>query len=77
MPPRDGAERTIAAAKGTEKIAVEIKTFGGPSDTRDQEDALGQFIYYYSLLVRVEPGRRLFLAVTDETYATVLSEPGP
>lgn len=37
-----GAEREIIAAqKGNEKIAVEIKSFIGHSDLNDFEDALG------------------------------------
>lgn len=32
-----GAERLLAAEKGRQKIAVEIKTFAGPSDVKDLE----------------------------------------
>ena len=39
-----GAERLLAAERGTEKIAVEIKSFLGQSDVRDLEDAVGQFV---------------------------------
>lgn len=39
-----GAERLIiGASKGTEKIAVEIKTFAGASDIQDFDQAIGQF----------------------------------
>jgi hypothetical protein len=37
-----GAERLIAAERGSEKIAVEIKTFLGASEIRDFELAVGQ-----------------------------------
>ncbi len=36
-----GAERVIAAERGRDKIAVEIKTFQGASDIRDLEIAIG------------------------------------
>jgi len=38
-----GAERMLAAEKGQEKIAVEIKSFQGASDVRDLEMAIGQY----------------------------------
>ncbi len=46
-----GAERNdvIAAEKGIEKIAVEIKSFLGHSDLNGFEDELGQFLIYYVL----------------------------
>ena len=39
-----GAERLIAAQKGTQKIAVEIKTFGSLSEMEDLEKAVGQYV---------------------------------
>ena len=36
-----GAERVLAAQKGAEKIAVEIKSFIGQSEMADLEQALG------------------------------------
>ena len=56
-----GAERLLAAEKGEEKIAVEIKSFRGASDIHDLEVAVGQYVLYRSLLTRFEPDRRLFL----------------
>ncbi|MBC8078109.1 MAG: hypothetical protein H7Y32_18675, partial [Chloroflexales bacterium] len=50
-----GAERVLAAERGSEKIAVEIKVFHGASDIRDLEIALGQYVFYRSLLSRFEP----------------------
>src|SRR5262245_33940113 len=69
-----GAERLIAAEKGSEKIAVEIKSFQGPSDVRDLEVAMGQFVFYRSLLARYEPGRTLFLAVPMTVFSGILQE---
>jgi len=39
-----GAEKLIAAEKGSRKIAVEIKSFSGRSEVADLEKALGQYI---------------------------------
>jgi len=61
-----GAERVIAAEKGTRKIAVEIKTFGGPSPMADMERALGQYVLYRIFLKRTDPERELYLAVPED-----------
>lgn len=68
-----GAERVLAAVKGPRKIAVEIKTFAGPSDVRDLEDAVGQFVLYDHALRRVEPDRSLYLAVPDAAWQVVFA----
>ncbi len=68
-----GAERVIAAEKGVRKIAVEIKTFSGPSDVKDLEDAVGQFVLYEHALRRAEPDRSLYLAVPDAVWALVFA----
>jgi hypothetical protein len=70
-----GAERILAAEKGSKKIAVEIKSFQGASDIRDLEVALGQYVFYRSLLTRFEPDRKLFLAVPASIFASTLDEP--
>lgn len=69
-----GAERMIAAERGKEKIAVEIKTFRGASDIRDLEVAIGQYALYRSSLSRVEPERFLYLAVPQSVFETILTE---
>ena len=61
-----GAERVIAAEKGTRRIAVEIKTFGGPSPMTDMERAIGQYVLYRIFLKRTEPDRELYLAVPQD-----------
>ncbi len=63
-----GAERVIAAEREGEKIAVEVKSFLGPSLIRDVELALGQYVLYLSLLRKTEPERKLFLAISHLTY---------
>lgn len=68
-----GAEQMIAATRGTERIAVEIKSFLGRSSVADLEQALGQYLLYRVLLARQEPERTLFLAVPVNAYEGVLS----
>lgn len=71
-----GAERaTIGAARGDERIAVEISSFVADSPVRDLEQAVGQFVVYRALLARAEPGRTLFLAVPTHVDEGVMSEP--
>ncbi len=64
------AERLIAAERGEEKIAVEIKSFIGTSAISDFHTALGQFLNYKIMLEVNEPARQLYLAVPLETYET-------
>jgi XisH protein len=50
--PRDylvdrGAEKLMAAEKGDQRIAVEVKSFVGPSPIEDLKVALGQFVLYH------------------------------
>ncbi|MEL6604264.1 MAG: element excision factor XisH family protein [Cyanobacteria bacterium J06614_10] len=69
-----GAEKLIAAERGTEKIAVEIKSFSSPSPINDLENAWGQFFMYARALQRREPDRRLYLAVSTATFDTIFVE---
>ncbi len=69
-----GAERMLAAERGTEKIAVEIKTFSRASDMKDLEDAVGQFVLYAHLLQRSDPDRVLYLAVPELARRNVFEE---
>jgi CRISPR/Cas system-associated exonuclease Cas4 (RecB family) len=64
------AERLIAAKRGGEKIAVEIKSFIGTSAISDFHTALGQFLNYRIMLEAKEPDRQLYLAIPLETYDT-------
>ena len=70
-----GAERVLAAEKGNEKIAVEIKSFLGLSEIHEFYKALGQFNYYQLALEDIEPDRILFLAVPLDIYDTLFTEP--
>ncbi len=63
-----GAEKSLAAERGTEKIAVEIKSFRGRSSVDDFEKALGQYRLYRRLLKFIEPERKIFLAVDSSIH---------
>ncbi|MCU0347900.1 MAG: XisH family protein [Saprospiraceae bacterium] len=58
-----GAERVIAASRGTEKIAVEIKSFLGDFNIEFYE-ALGQFDSYRFAVADFEPQRMVVLATS-------------
>jgi hypothetical protein len=70
-----GVERLLAAAKDTRKIAVEIKSFTGPSDMAELERALGQYVVYHDVLAERDPDRRLYLAIPEETWVELFEEP--
>jgi hypothetical protein len=70
-----GAQKLIAAEKSGDKIAVEVKSFIGASPIADLEKALGQYILYYDILSRLEPDRRLYLAIRQQTYSELFQEP--
>lgn len=70
-----GAERLLAAEKGKERIAIEVKSFIGASEIRDLEAAVGQYVFYRSLLVRYDPNRKLLLAVPETVLNTTFNEP--
>lgn len=70
-----GAERLLAAQKGAQKIAVEIKSFAGPSMVDDLEKAIGQFTVYHDVLETTEPDRILYLAVSETAYHNAFEDP--
>jgi hypothetical protein len=70
------AEKLLAAERGTERIAVEIKSFVGPSPIHDFQEALGQFLLYFSLLKRVDQGRKLYLAISEDTNKSLFNREG-
>ena len=63
-----GAEKVIAAEKAGRKIAVEIKSFLGPSALTEFHLALGQYMNYRYALADTEPDRVLYLAVPLDIY---------
>jgi len=70
-----GAERLLAAEKAGHKIAIEVKSFIGPSEIEDLKIALGQFVLYRVVMQNTEPDRELYLAVRQATYRALFDEP--
>ena len=70
-----GAERILAAEKGTEKIAVEIKSFLKTSMPNEFHSILGQYITYFDALVFLESDRMLILAVPLNAYNRLQNYP--
>ena len=70
-----GAEKLIAAQKGTTKIAIEVKTFGGSSLINDYHKALGQYMDYLAGLELQEPNRKLYLAISEEAHEGLMKNP--
>ena len=70
-----GAEKILAAEKQGRKIAVEVKSFLSVSPVHDLEEALRQYIVYEDILELSEPERTIYLAVREEVYRDILSEP--
>jgi hypothetical protein len=70
-----GAEKLLAAEKGNHKIAVELKSFAGPSDINEFHRAVGQFNDYFVALEVVEPDRELFLGIPDDAWEDFFQEP--
>lgn len=70
-----GAKRvSIAAQRGEEKIAVEVKSFLNISPMRDLHEAVGQYDVYRTILAETEPERTLYLAVPQRVYETMFTE---
>lgn len=63
-----GAEQLLAANRGIEKIAVEVKSFLSDSPLTDYHAALGQFMNYRLALNELEPDRVLYLAIPLMAY---------
>ena len=63
-----GAEKMLAAEKGTEKIAVEIKTLSGPSLIYEVHALLGQYLNYQLGIDIQEPDRVLYAAIPEKAY---------
>ena len=70
-----GAERLLAAERGHEKIAIEIKSFLSESALFDYHAALGQFLNYRLVLGSLDPDRILYLAVPLVAYEVFFQRP--
>ena len=63
-----GAEPLIAAEKDEIRIAVEVKSFVGPSTINEFHKAVGQFNDYYVAMEIQDPERILFLAIPENVW---------
>ncbi|MCL1466087.1 XisH family protein [Argonema galeatum] len=63
-----GAEKLLSAERGTQKIAVEVKSFVGLSALSEFHTAVGQFLNYRVALEKMESERVLYLAVPKDIY---------
>jgi hypothetical protein len=64
-----GAEKVIAAEKGEEKIAVEVKSFVAKSLIYEFHEVLGQYLNYRRILrLTKQDDRIVYLAVPFEAY---------
>jgi hypothetical protein len=61
-------EKIIAAERADERIAVEIKSFLGPSLLASFHLALGQYVNARMVMNKKDPGRILYLAVSKPVY---------
>ena len=68
------AEKMLIAEKGTERIAVEIKSFVGTSEVEDLKNALGQYILYEKIIKRQLLDRTLYLAIRETTHNNLFSQ---
>ena len=69
-----GAEKLLAAEKGTQKIAVEVKSFVGPSELDDLYNAVGQFVLYRTILEKSLPEFVLFLAIRIKKFQSLFAD---
>ena len=69
-----GAEKLIAAEKGKQKIAVEVKTFGNTSFITALYEAVGKYIVYRKALELLKPNVPLYLALPDDIYKKISKE---
>jgi hypothetical protein len=69
-----GAQKLITAEKGSDKIAVEIKSFVSASEIKDLETAIGQYILYQNVLSRIEPDRLLYLAIRELIFEKIFEQ---
>ena len=69
-----GAERLIAAERGNEKVAIEIKTFSNLSFITAFYEAVGKYVIYRNVLKIRDPERVLYLAIPEVIYKRFFEE---
>lgn len=70
-----GAEQLIAAERGIDKIAIEIKGFSQPSPVNAFHEAMGKYINYRAALEENENDRVLYLAIPKLSYDDFFQRP--
>lgn len=70
-----GMEQLLGATRENVEIAVEIKSFLSASEMRDLENAVGQYTIYRDVLRQLEPERTIYLAVPQDAWSEIFSEP--
>ena len=70
-----GAERFIAAERGSEKIVVEIKSFLAESLVNEFHTVLGQYLDYETGLEEKEPDRAIYLALPQRVWKQIQKLP--
>ena len=70
-----GAEKLLAATKEQRKIVIEIKVFNSPSLVTELEKAVGQYSIYRTFIKRVNPDRKIYLAVAQDIYQDFFQRP--
>jgi XisH protein len=69
------AEKIIAAEKGTDHIAIEVKSFLGKSWLHDFYKSVGQFGFYHLAISHDEPNRTLYLALPNDAFQYLFKDP--
>ncbi|QMW03792.1 XisH family protein [Spirosoma foliorum] len=70
------AEQIVAAQRGMDKIAIEVKSFVSPSISYEFHTVLGQYLNYHTFMEIKEPERVLYLAVAKNVYNEFFIEEG-
>ena len=70
-----GAQHLLGASREGRRIAVEVKSFRGPSEMADLEMALGQFVLYRAVLRKLAPAIQLYLAIPNDPYESIFLDP--
>lgn len=63
-----GAEKLIAAERGTERIVVEVKSFLSKSIMYELHEAVGQFVNYRIVLGMRNEDRELYIALPEDIF---------
>src|SRR5258708_2536591 len=70
-----GAEKLFGAEKQGQRIAVEVKSFIGPSDIHNLVVAVGQHGLYAIALRQIESTRILYLAIPAPALTAIFTGP--